>query len=167
MVRRLLELCHHHISPGGIGATLLYLLTGDEHVGRGRDTGVRLASLGISILEPGDEPLVLHQARYRDGALLISHDGRLLAANVILRPERSGEQSVLTHKGTRHASAARHTADCPDVLAFVVSADGPVTVFSDGRRVADLKESAAPKTRETIEALWGERRGVDIPNSLR
>ena len=75
VVHRLLELCHHHISPGGIGATLLYLLTGDEDVGRGRDSGVRLASLGISILDPGDEPLVLHQARYRDGALLVGHEG--------------------------------------------------------------------------------------------
>jgi DNA integrity scanning protein DisA with diadenylate cyclase activity len=110
---------------------------------------------------------VLHQARYRDGALLVSHDGRLLAVNVILRPEQSGQQTVLTHRGTRHASAARHTADCPDVLAFVVSADGPVTVFSDGRRVADLKESAAPKTRDAIAALWRERGGVDIPNGVR
>ena len=111
---------------------------------------------------------MLHQARYRDGALLIgSTTGRLLAANVILRPERPGEQAVLTLRGTRHASAARHTADCPDVLAFVVSADGPVTVFSDGQRVADLKERAAPKTREFVEALWKERGGVDIPGGLR
>ena len=146
VVRRLLELCHHRISRAGMGGTLLYLLTEHEHTGRGRDAGVRLASLGVSIMDLGVEPLVLHQTRYRDGALLIGHDGALLAVNVILRPEGAGEQTVLALQGTRHASAARHTADCPDVLAFVVSADGPVTVFSDGQRIADLKLDAAPKT---------------------
>jgi DNA integrity scanning protein DisA with diadenylate cyclase activity len=159
VVRRLLELCHHRISPGRIGATLLYLLTDHEHTGVGRDHGIRLAPLGISILDPSDEPIVLHQTRYRDGAILVSHDGQLLAVNVILRPARPDDHTVLTLKGTRHASAARHTADCPDVLAFVVSADGPVTVFSDGQRVADLKASASPKTDAVIEAMWHGRRG--------
>jgi hypothetical protein len=65
-------------------------------------------------------------------------------------------------RGTRHTSAARHTYDCPDVLAFVVSADGPVTVFCDGRRIVDLKASvppAPPKTAERIEELAALRRG--------
>ena len=61
-------------------------------------------------------------------------------------------------KGTRHTSAARHTYDCPDVLAFVVSADGPVTVFSDGRRIADLKAQNVRKTAETIAGLAVQRR---------
>jgi DNA integrity scanning protein DisA with diadenylate cyclase activity len=65
------------------------------------------------------------------------------------------EQAVAAMKGTRHTSAARHTYDCPDVLAFVVSADGPVTVFSDGQRIADLRtsERLVPKTSDAIAAL--------------
>jgi len=63
-------------------------------------------------------------------------------------------------RGTRHTSAARHTYDCPDVLAFVVSTDGPVTVFSDGRRIAELKADPqfAHKTTATIQALLEKRR---------
>jgi DNA integrity scanning protein DisA with diadenylate cyclase activity len=87
---------------------------------------------------------VLHQARYRDGALLIGRDGRLIAVNVILRPTRASEQAVPATRGTRHTSAARHTYDRPEVLAFVVSTDGPVTVFSAGQRIADLKRSQQP-----------------------
>jgi len=139
VVGRLLDLCHHYISPAKLGATLLYLLSPSEHAIRRRDGGVRLASLGISILNEREDPLVLHQARYRDGAMLFGHDGRLLAVNVILHPSRASEQVVPSMAGTRHTSASRHTYDCPDVLAFVVSADGPVTVFSDGKRIADLK----------------------------
>ncbi len=158
VVRRLLELSHHRISPDKFGATLLYQLTEQPVTLRRRDEGIDVTTLHLSVLDAGDEPLLLHQARYRDGALLISRDGRLLAVNVILRPTRASEQAVVATKGTRHTSAARHTYDCPDMLAFVVSTDGPVTVFCDGQRIADLKRAAFKKTSETIDGLAAERR---------
>ncbi len=164
VVRRLLELCHHRISPGSMGTTIIYLLTDEEQpAGRRRDDGVRVATMGISVLDADHESLVLHQARYRDGAMLVGRTGRLLAVNVILLSEHASEEAVPAMKGTRHTSSARHTYDCPDVLAFVVSADGPVTVFSDGQRIADLKISnqLVPKTSERIAALI-ERRRVEV-----
>jgi hypothetical protein len=151
VVRRLLELAHHHISQKRIGATLLYALSETPEAPRRRDEGIAVAGLGLSALNESDEALLLHQARYRDGALLFGRDGHLLAVNVIMRPTR------------RHTSAARHTFDCPDVLAFVISTDGPVTVFSDGQRVADLKAQNVRKTEETIAALIAERRGDHKP----
>ena len=173
VVRRLLELCHHRISPGSVGTTIIYLLTdgpslsirvgihtGEQPAGRRRDDGVRVEAMKISVLDTAHEPLVLHQARYRDGAMLVGHGGQLLAVNVILLSEKASEDAVPPMKGTRHTSAARHTYDCPDVLAFVVSADGPVTVFSDGKRIADLRGSdqLVPKTAERIAALLEHRR---------
>jgi DNA integrity scanning protein DisA with diadenylate cyclase activity len=158
VVRRVLELAHHHISPKRIGATLLYALTDHTDSPRLRDDGIGVAMLQLSVLNDKEEPLLLHQARYRDGALLIGRDGQLLAVNVIMRPTRSSEQAVAATKGTRHTSAARHTYDCPDVIAFVVSTDGPVTVFSDGRRIADLKSEHIRKDAATIAALTAERR---------
>src|SRR5215212_5616407 len=127
VVRRLLELSHHRISPARMGATLLYALADNADAPRRRDEGVALATLQLSVLNEAEEPLLLHQARYRDGALLIGRDGRLEAVNVILRPTRASEQAVPATRGTRHTSAARHTYDCPEILAFVVSTDGPVT----------------------------------------
>jgi DNA integrity scanning protein DisA with diadenylate cyclase activity len=105
--------------------------------------------------------VLLHQVRYRDGAVLIDRGGRLLASNVILRPTKMSEQAVPPMGGTRHTSAARHTYDCPDVLAFVVSIDGPVTVFSDGLRIAQLRATTPlvmPKTSERIAELCALRR---------
>lgn len=159
VVRRLLELAHHRFSPNGVGATLIYVLSDDMHDRRLRDDGVDVSALGLSVLNEAEEPLLLHQAHYRDGALLIGRDGRLLAVNVILRPTAASEQAVAPVRGTRHTSAARHTYDCPGVLAFVVSTDGPVTVFSDGERIADLKKSAEPKTAAAIARLIALRRG--------
>jgi DNA integrity scanning protein DisA with diadenylate cyclase activity len=157
VVRRLLELSHHRISAHKFGATLLYQLTEQPVTRRRRDEGIDVTTLDLSVLNPA-EPLLLHQARYRDGALIVGRDGRLLAVNVTLRPTRASEQAVPPIKGTRHTSAARHTYDCPDVLVFVVSTDGPVTVFCDGQRIADLKRAAFRKTVDTIDGLAAERR---------
>jgi len=161
VVRRILELTHHHISSYRVGATLLYLLGDRPRATSRRDDGVALATTGLSVLNENQDPLWLHQVRYRDGALLIGRDGRLLAANVILRSSPASELCVAAIGGTRHTSAARHTYDCPDVLAFVVSTDGPVTVLSDGQRIAELKAAsppAAPKTHARIAELIALRR---------
>jgi hypothetical protein len=156
VVRRLLELTHHRISPYRVGATFLYLLDDRPRPTTCRDEGVPLASVGLSVLNEREEPLWVHQVRYRDGALLVGPDGTLLAANVILRSSHASEIAIDAIGGTRHTSAARHTYDCPDVLAFVVSTDGPVTVFSDGRRIAELRAETPPgppKTRARIGEL--------------
>lgn len=161
VVRRLLEVTHHRMSPHRIGATLLYLLEDAPRPTKRRDEGISLVPLGVSVLNESEEPILLHQVRYRDGAVLIDRRGRLRASNVILRPTKASEQAVPPAGGTRHTSAARHTYDCPDVLAFVVSIDGPVTVFSDGLRIAQLKATRpliAPKTPERIAELSALRR---------
>src|SRR4051794_8334288 len=100
LVRRLLELAHHQISPKRIGATLLYSLAATGESSNRRDEGIRVGMLGLSVLNPADDPMLLHQARYRDGALLIERDGRLAAVNVIMRPSRQSEQVVPATKGT-------------------------------------------------------------------
>ena len=49
VVRRLLELCHHRISPGSVGTTIIYLLTDAEQpAGRCRDDGVRVEAMKLS-----------------------------------------------------------------------------------------------------------------------
>jgi hypothetical protein len=153
VVRRLLELTHHRISPCRAGATLLYLLDAHPRPTTRRDDGVPLAATGLSVLNDREEPLWVQQVRYRDGALLIGRDGMLLAANVILRATHASELAVGAIGGTRHTSAARHTYDCPDVLAFVVSTDGPVTVFSDGKRIAELKTAVPPVPPKTCDRM--------------
>ncbi|HYM22961.1 MAG TPA: diadenylate cyclase, partial [Vicinamibacterales bacterium] len=143
VVRKLLELTHHRISPQRIGATILYRTGEPSSTARGRDAGIALAPVGLSVMNDAESPLFVHLARYHDGALLIGRDGRLEAVNVIIRPSSASERAVEATKGTRHTSAARHSYDCADVLAFVVSTDGPVTVFKDGHRIADLKKRSA------------------------
>jgi DNA integrity scanning protein DisA with diadenylate cyclase activity len=149
VVRKLLELTHHRISPARIGATILYRLSDSGATTKGRDVGVPLGRVGLSVLNEAEHPILVHLARYHDGALLVGHDGRLEAVNVIIRPSSASERAVPVMRGTRHTSAARHSYDVPDVLVFVVSTDGPVTVFSGGQRVADLKKRLPGRSRES------------------
>src|SRR5207249_2592007 len=98
IVGRLLELCHHRISPARSGAAILYLLTDQEAPGHRRDGGIGLAGLRLSVLNGDEEPLLVHQARYRDGAMVVARDGTLLAVNVILRPTRASELAATAMK---------------------------------------------------------------------
>ena len=67
-----------------------------------------------------------------------------------LRPstEAHRDVEVPTRSGTRHAAALRTSHDVPGAVFFVVSEDGPVTVYVRGRIVAsihmDTDETTAP-----------------------
>ena len=183
IVRRLLELCHLRASPFKIGATLLYLLREEaDGASRGalhRTPGLELRSLGVSVGRESDTALIVHQLKQRDGATVFGLDGRLSRVSVILEPTLASIRAVTEYAGTRHLSAARHTYDRPDVLAFVISADGPVTVFSDGRKISELKmrdsllpkheANAAERTVETECAGCGVSlaiRVVEVPGPM-
>ena len=109
VVRRLLEIAHHRISPYRLGAILIYLLEETPRPSKRRDEGISLVTLGVSVLNDSEEPLLLQQVRYRDGAVLIDRGGRLLARNVILRPTKASEQAVPPMRGDApHVGGAAH-----------------------------------------------------------
>jgi hypothetical protein len=89
-------------------------------------------------LNPADWPLIEHELRHTDGAVVVARGGRVLRKAVILNPSAAATKAVTVDGGTRHNSAGRHTYDRGDLLAFVVSADGPVHVYSDGRLASAL-----------------------------
>src|SRR5688500_14178126 len=55
-----------------------------------------------------------------------------------LNSSPEGDELVTDPRGIRHRSARRFTYDHPATVAFVVSEDGPVTVFSDGAPIIAL-----------------------------
>jgi DNA integrity scanning protein DisA with diadenylate cyclase activity len=52
---------------------------------------------------------------------------------------------LVPERGTRHGAAQRFSHDAPGCVVFVVSSDGPVTVYVGGETVAsiDMRNSAA------------------------
>jgi hypothetical protein len=75
-----------------------------------------------------------------DGAFVVAGSGVVLAAGVLLQPQRVARPLDLpSGLGTRHAAAAAITAST-DAVAFVVSqSTGTVTVFKSGRILTEIR----------------------------
>jgi hypothetical protein len=150
--RRTLESLAHvaysHVRPTHAGATLVYQWTRADADGA-RFSGASVEALRLNVNEPEHLSGILHQVQQRDGAVVFSRSGVLCRAGAILVPSSASVESVgAVRGGTRHHSAAWHSFDRPDVLCFVISRAGRVTVFSRGEDVspARLPARVAPRS---------------------
>lgn len=137
---RILDFCLHVLSSRHIGATLIWMLRGSsDELGSGLNVPPTSPAVHLSLRSDIDvEPLAALLASM-DGACLLENDGTVTGVGASLKYSKPAEQAVQASGGTRHTSAIRFTYDNPNTVAFVVSADGPVTVFSDGVDVLRLK----------------------------
>jgi DisA bacterial checkpoint controller nucleotide-binding len=131
------RLAYSYLSPRKVGTMLLLSLI-DSQSSDHQTNGTSIADLSLNVQRPRDWPLIEHELRHCDGAAVVHGSGLLLRKGVILNSTEVSQANVETEGGTRHNSAARHTFDRPDLLAAVVSSDGPVTIFSDGVRASRL-----------------------------
>jgi len=157
---RLLELAQYVLSPWRIGTTLVWLLSD-----RNPFDGIDLRPLRLSISPQVGEPTIAfaaHLLAQYDGATIVSREGRLLATNVHLIPSPDAESLLRPLSGTRHTSALRTSYDYSDVLIVTVSADGPVTVFSDGLNVFKLGWFSVDEVAAGIGRIAEKRIGDDI-----
>jgi DNA integrity scanning protein DisA with diadenylate cyclase activity len=77
------------------------------------------------------------------GATLVDASGHLVKTGVHLTSSVRAEEEVRIHRGrgTRHSSAKRVSFDERDTIVFVVSEDGPVTVYAGGRTLAATEQA--------------------------
>lgn len=135
----LLELCCHRLSPLGIGATFVVPLHGsaDGIVEALKDNG-RSPVVELNAFDAGSQIQIRNLLAMSDGACIVAQDGSLLRYEAKLTFSETSVAHVQQHGGTRHTSAKRFTYDNEHVIAVVVSADGPVTMFSDGCKLASF-----------------------------
>lgn len=136
---RLLEFAYFILSPRHIGATIVWLLTeSNAFAGVGDD----LSPLRLSTQDEAASRLLSfadHLLAQFDGATIVSRTGDVIATGIHLRASDRAQQCIKALAGLRHTSAKRGSFDHPDTLIITVSADGPVTVFSDGVSVFQLE----------------------------
>lgn len=136
---RILDFCLHVLASRHIGATIVWMLRDKTDTLLDRLSvapGAPAARLSMVAADHA-EPLAALLAS-TDGACLVENDGTVAGVGAVLQYGKEAETAVAARGGTRHTSATRFTFDEPRVVAFVVSADGPVTVFSDGVDVLRL-----------------------------
>ena len=167
----LLEFAFYVLSPWGIGATLVWVLS-DRKCDQ---INVDLRPLKLNIQpSPSEASLgfTAHFLAQYDGATFLSRDGQLVTTGVHLMPSGKANELIPPLPGTRHTSARRASYDLADALVVTVSADGPVTVFSDGVSIFELvwysaRDEAAVMRREfgaaVKDSLWIDTRERQCP----
>ncbi|MFK8026063.1 MAG: diadenylate cyclase [Ilumatobacter sp.] len=135
LLRGLLDIAVHWLSPAKIGATFLLDLEPKEHDDHGIDTSAALPSPNLSVLERHHYPALFAVLAQTDLATLVSAHGDVGRLGVGLRSSDESEHAIHIDAGMRHRSAARYTWDHDHTVAFVVSEDGPVTLFRHGEPI--------------------------------
>jgi DNA integrity scanning protein DisA with diadenylate cyclase activity/predicted RNA-binding Zn-ribbon protein involved in translation (DUF1610 family) len=139
VLRGLLELCIHWLSPSHVGATMVLRLDDDvtlDTTRAGLDVAAAFPSPALSVRTPHHASALHAALTQTDLATVVDSDGAVRSFAVGLNASARADRLITDPRGMRHRSARRYTFDHPEVIAFVVSEDGPVTVFSDGAAIA-------------------------------
>lgn len=138
VLRSLLDLAVHVLSPHDVGATLVWMPDWERRgCTRSLPSGGSTPLLGLD--DRTLDAAVTNLLRQHDGATLVSPEGALwwVGAELAAVP---GEGDAPVSGGMRHRSAARFSRLRPDTWVLVVSHDGPVSVYVEGREVSGVRE---------------------------
>ena len=135
LVANLLELCTHWLGAGRIGATIVWHPDGDaRELGHlGFNAAVDVPPLDLR--NRNHFAAMLNALSQFDRAAIVDADGRISQVGVQLWSSDASRRNIPSHRGTRHTSALRFSADAPDAVVFVVSSSGTLTVCRAGRRL--------------------------------
>ncbi len=125
-----LELCVHWLAPSRIGATIVIPHAELDVGSLDRSTAARTPAL--SVANRRHFSALGAVLRQHDLAVIVREDGELKGLSVGLRWTDDAEAAIDNDRGMRHRSAQRFSYDHPTTTVFVVSEDGPVTVYRSG-----------------------------------
>lgn len=128
----LLNLTVHWLSPAHIGATLLVDVDPVHDDSANLDLEAAVQSPPLWVTARHHYPALFSSLQQIDLAALVNQYGLVTHLGVGLRSSVEAEDEVIQEGGMRHRSAARFTWDHHHTVAFVVSEDGPVTVYRRG-----------------------------------
>jgi hypothetical protein len=134
VLENLVELCTHWLSAGRVGATLVWCLDGDPRQLPRLGMGAAVEIPRLDLTHRSHFAALLNALSQYDRAALVDPEGTVSTVGVHLRSSERSRQ-LPPYGGTRHTSALRFTADEPTAIAFVVSSNGPLSVFRHGERL--------------------------------
>lgn len=140
ILKNILQFCFHDLSPRKIGSTIVWCLrdiTPEEMENMRHQFDIR-EKIEAKIGETVQTAILRHILTHTDGAAIISPEGIIVGVGAQLKYSDKSKRIVKGYSGTRHTSAKRFSYDLAKVIVFVVSSDGPVTVYSDGMSIVDL-----------------------------
>ncbi len=146
-LRDLLEFCFHDLSSRKIGATLVWCLAEPSATELDNmNPNFVLQQIESRVGSDRSVAVLRHLLAHTDGAAILDAGARAIGVGAQLKYSDASKHLIEPHAGTRHTSAQRFSYDFAQGIIFVVSSDGPVTVFSDGMSVTDLEVRLADET---------------------
>ena len=139
----------HWLSPARVGATIVVHEQGFEWASM--DVATKFHAPKLSIKNRQHFPALFASLQQHDLATLVTADGSVEYLGVGLRSSAEAERNVDSDRGMRHRSAQRFSYDHPSTTIAVVSDNGPVTIFRNGRAIGlsatgcDLPTPADPR----------------------
>ncbi|HET7490168.1 MAG TPA: diadenylate cyclase [Acidimicrobiales bacterium] len=135
----ILEFCVHTMSPSPAGATLVWAM--EQALVDELCAACRRPIPTISLEDWANHAPLRQLLAQTDGAAVLSPAGELMDIGVFLQASAEAFAAIPMEpeRGTRHASARRFSFDHGAALVFVVSQDGPVTVYYRGTVVASIR----------------------------
>lgn len=159
----LLDLCLHLLSARHIGATFVWMPSDEDPNPQHIAKAARHLAAPLKVTDPDHIQALSTVLASVDGACLVDSSGGVRGVEAFLSPSKDAERLIKPAGGTRHTSAARFSFDEDRAVVFVVSADGPVTVFSDGMDVLRLDQEGA---YDRVLAYVREERQGDLRFNL-
>jgi hypothetical protein len=130
-----LEFAVHWLGAGRIGTTLVWRLEGDAHTLDHLGFGAAVTIPTVDLTNRSHYPALLSALSQYDRAALVDRHGCVRTVGVHLRTSERSRRDIASFRGTRHTSALRFSADSPNAVVFVVSSNGSLSVFWQGRRL--------------------------------
>jgi DNA integrity scanning protein DisA with diadenylate cyclase activity len=172
VLSELLSFSLHILSSRHIGATFVWFPNPSyPRLSTSRFDGQLPPALLHTNHRPHAEPLATLLAAI-DGACFVGPTGQIEFIEVKLPSTARATSLIAAEGGLRHTSAKRYSFDNPSCIIFVVSHDGPVTVYSDGMSVLQLR--AGPSYASSIDGvaqhdiaqhdIFGSRRPKPCPH---
>lgn len=159
ILNRILEFSFHLLSPmSQVGATIVWWLTNIPHEDfEKQGSGVDISEFNFSIADEKKSDTFCHFFSQIDGATFLDIEGKIIHTGIHLKNSNKSRALIPELKGTRHTSAQRFSYDYDNSLVVTVSSDGPVTIFSDGVNIVNLKIHPSHKTAHDLRKKFPEK----------
>lgn len=143
VTQHILDFCVHTAGPAPGGTILVWCLD-DAAIEAVHTSSLRThpsLPFEVPMTTPEAHSALHHLLSQVDGAATVDRAGNVIEIGLHLHPSADSHLTVNVNPvtGTRHAAAQQSSFDLTDALFFVVSDDGPVTVFASGRVVASIR----------------------------
>ena len=161
----LLRLTYYFLSSRNIGTTLVWRVREPEErtIEGLSNRGLDVRELGLSTNGESEYSVIEHLLKYRDGAAIIGPTGNVESVGTHLIYGDDAAEKIQSDKGTRHTSAKRFSFEHDETVVFVVSQDGPVSIYSDGYKVTEMATNLGSRVSSGLKKLVPDKAG-DVDN---